>query len=184
MKSNLVLSIWMMVMVIITLTTSILGEQSGSKHPQTFELIGECRWNSDCGSMGYCNHGKCYYSQCHRTLDCLSFGLYFKCSNGRCLKNCAHLGQCIQGFCKFTGFCDNNLDCLPMGFYSECFQFRCRRSSKRICWDDRDCSRTIQHPNKCIHYQCQYKSPHSNVMRGVFFAGKQNTKQSIFTLIN
>lgn len=99
-------------------------------------------------------------------------------------KDCAHLGQCIQGFCKFTGFCDNNLDCLPMGFYSECFQFRCRRSSKRICWDDRDCSRTIQHPNKCIHYQCQYKSPHSNVMRGVFFAGKQNTKQSIFTLIN
>lgn len=113
MKSNLVLSIWMIVMVIITLTTSILGEQSGSKHPQTFELIGECRWNSDCGSMGYCNHGKCYYSQCHRTLDCLSFGLYFKCSNGRCLKS-------KHKICRTDNDCRKNL------LHRHCIGNRCR----------------------------------------------------------
>ncbi len=45
-----------------------------------------CHYDSDCGPTGHCVNALCLQmAECTRNIDCLTKGLYFECSNNRCI---------------------------------------------------------------------------------------------------
>lgn len=77
--------------------------------------VKRCRFDSDCGPSGRCVNRVCLLSiECTRHRDCLKHGIYYECSNTKCVKS-EHM------------ICLTNEDCKKNWFNKKCINDRCSR---------------------------------------------------------